>query len=459
MNKQLITKTLIKSYVDCQKGLYLELNNPELKHLKDDPFLSYLASEGYKFEDIVISLFPNANLQATFTSNGVLIRTDILTDDALIEVKSSTSVRSEDILDIAIQACILKETGNDPGVYKLAFVDNTYSLASGLDINRLVRFEDVTALVEEILPEVEDLIKNARKTANAKKSPKREVGRHCLSCPFIESCSPELLDYSIFHLRRGGKKIDDLLNEGVKHLKDITSSTNLSGYQELQVKASSIGDIINRESINATLNTLRYPIYYLDFEAAPILIPRYDGSSPYEQITFQVSIHIEESPGAELKHIEFLHDQDTDPRHDLAQFLDQNINEQGSIVVYHASYEKGRLQEIADKYPEYSTKMNDFISRLWDLETIFTKGHYISSKFNGSTSIKKVLPVLAPALSYQDLNISNGADAFISYLQMIDDNTTSRKKREIYNSLLQYCKMDTYAMYAIVEALREVCHE
>lgn len=103
--------------------------------------------------------------------------------------------------------------------------------------------------------------------------------------------------------------------------------------------------------------------------------------------------------------------------------------------------------------------MNDLIDRLWDLETIFTKGHYLSPDFKGSTSIKKVLPVLVPELSYKELNISNGADAFISYLQMIEDNTTSRKKREIYNSLLQYCKMDTYAMYAIVEALREVCHE
>ncbi|MBC8548735.1 MAG: DUF2779 domain-containing protein, partial [Candidatus Brocadiales bacterium] len=97
--------------------------------------------------------------------------------------------------------------------------------------------------------------------------------------------------------------------------------------------------------------------------------------------------------------------------------------------------------------------------RLWDLETIFTKGYYLSSKFGGSTRIKKVLPVMVPKLSYKDLNISNGADAFISYLQMIDDKTTSRKKREIYDSLLQYCGMDTYAMYAIVEALREVCHD
>ena len=61
--------------------------------------------------------------------------------------------------------------------------------------------------------------------------------------------------------------------------------------------------------------------------------------------------------------------------------------------------------------------------------------------------------------SYKDITISNGADAFISYLQMIEDKTSSGKIREFFNSLLKYCEMDTYAMYAIVEALREVLHD
>ena len=220
MTNKLVTKTLIKSCVNCQKRLYLEISSPELKIQKEDPFLSHLASEGYKFEDIVISLYSDAQTQKTFTSDGVLIRTDILTNDALIEVKSSTSIRDEDILDIAIQVCILKEIGEDPGVYKLAFVDNTYSLSSKLDAKKFVRVEDVTEQVEEILPKVQGLITRCRKTAKAKRSPKKESGRHCLACPFIDSCSPKLLDYSVLNLRRGGKKIDELLYNGINYLKD-----------------------------------------------------------------------------------------------------------------------------------------------------------------------------------------------------------------------------------------------
>ena len=310
------------------------------------------------------------------------------------------------------------------------------------------------------MPEIELVLKDARKLLKSKKMPERVVGRHCLQCPFLESCSPELKNYSVFNLRRGGAKIDDLLNTGIYHLKEIPSSFRLSDYQQLQVDTEKKSTVfIDRSRVEAVLNTLEYPVYYLDFEAAPILVPRYEGCSPYEQITFQVSIHIEDSSGSELRHIEFLHDEDSDPRHRLGLFLDKHIGDIGSIVTYHASYEKGRMQEIMNCNSRLSDKMNNLIDRLWDLETIFTKGYYLSSEFCGSTSIKKVLPVLVPDLSYKDLYISNGADAFISYLEMIDDKTNAERKQEIYNGLLEYCRMDTYAMYAIVVALREVCYE
>lgn len=460
MKKKQLTKTLIKSSINCPRQLHMELSSPELRKVKDDAFLAHLAREGYRFEDIVVSMFPAGKAQETFESKDVLIRTDLIFNEALMEIKSSTGIRAEDILDLAIQVQVLKELNKDPGKYLLAFVNREYVLNSTLDVEMLVRFEDVTEQVCEVLPEIELMLMDARKLLKSKKKPEREVGRHCLQCPFLENCSPELKSYSVFNLRRGGAKIDDLLNTGIYHLKEIPASVRLSDFQQLQVDIEKKSTAyIDRSRIEAVLNTLEYPVYYLDFEAAPILVPRYEGCSPYEQITFQVSIHIEDSPGSELSHIEFLHDEDSDPRNELGLFLDKNIGDIGSIVTYHASYEKGRMLEIMNCNPKLSNKMNNLIDRLWDLETIFTKGYYLSSEFCGSTSIKKVLPVLVPELNYQDLDISNGADAFISYLEMIDDKTTSRKKREIYNSLLQYCKMDTYAMYAIMEALREVCHE
>jgi len=459
MTTKQLTKTLIKSSVDCQKRLFLELNSPELKTHGEDAFFSHLAAEGYKFEKIAVTLFQDSKKQEIFISNNVQIRTDVM-DKNLTEIKSSTNVTDEHLLDMAIQAQILSELNIKVEKYELAYVNKDYVRGVTIDPKKFVKIDDVTKEVSELLPEVKQLIEKCRKTATLKKSPKKECGKHCLECPFVNHCSPELLEYSIFHLRRGGDKIDELLQSGIKHLKAIPSFTKLSPFQKLQVDAELNDiDIIDKEKIKKILKTLKHPIWYLDFEAAPILVPEYKGCSPYEQITFQVSIHVQETPDAKLRHLEFLHDKNTDPRYDLALFLNKNVGELGSIVVYHASYEKARLLELAKRYPKFSYKLNTMVDRLWDLETIFSKGHYLSTEFKGSTSIKKVLPVLVPTLSYKDLNISNGADAFISYLQMIEDKTTSGKKREICNSLLQYCEMDTYAMYAIVEALREVCDE
>jgi predicted RecB family nuclease len=459
MTTKQLTKTLIKSAVDCQKRLYYELNSPDLKKHGEDAFFSHLAAEGYKFEKIAVTLFQDVKKQEIFTSNNVQIRTDVI-DENLTEIKSSTSITDEHLLDVAIQAQILSELNINVEKYQLAYVNKDYVRTETITPKKFIKITDVTKEVYELLPEAKLLIEKCRKTATLNKSPKKECGKHCLECPFLNHCSPELLEYSIFNLRRGGDKIDELLAGGIKHLKDIPSFAKLSPFQQLQVEAESKKiDIIDKEKIKKILKTLRYPIWYLDFEAAPILVPQYKGCSPYEQITFQVSIHVQETSDTELKHLEFLHDKNTDPRYDLTLFLNMNVGDIGSVVVYHASYEKARLSEMAKKYPKFSYKLNTMIDRLWDLETIFTKGHYLSSKFEGSTSIKKILPVLVPSLSYKDLNISNGADAFISYLQMIEDKTTSGKKREIYNSLLQYCQMDTYAMYAIVEALKEVCHD
>ena len=459
MKTKQLTKTLIKSSAECQKRLFLELNSPELKTHSEDAFFSHLAAEGYKFESIAQALFSNSAKQQTFISNNIQIRTDVL-DENLTEIKSSTSVTDENLLDLAIQAQILSELNINVKKYQVAYVNKDYVRGVTINPKKFVKIDDVTKEVSALLPEVKQLIEKCRKTLALKTAPLKSCGKHCLECPFVNHCSPELLEYSIFYLRRGGDKIDELFQSGIKHLKDIPSFTKLSAFQKLQVDAElNDVDIIDKEKIKKILKTLKYPIWYLDFEAAPILVPEYKGCSPYEQITFQLSIHVQKSPDAKLEHLEFLRAKNTDPRYDLALFLNKNVGDAGSIVVYHASYEKARLLELAKRYLKFSYKLNSIADRLWDLETIFSKGHYLSTEFKGSTSIKKVLPVLVPALSYKDLPISNGADAFISYLQMIEDKTTSGKKREIYNSLLKYCEMDTYAMYAIVEALREVCDE
>ena len=73
----------------------------------------------------------------------------------------------------------------------------------------------------------------------------------------------------------------------------------------------------------------------------------------------------------------------------------------------------------------------------------------------GSYSIKLVLPALVPELSYDDLSIKEGGTASNTFLSMVN-GTFEGDEEETKRQLLQYCKLDTYAMVRILEKLLKV---
>ena len=185
-------------------------------------------------------------------------------------------------------------------------------------------------------------------------------------------------------------------------------------------------------------------------------IPRFEGLSAYQQFPFQYSCHILQSDGS-LTHHEYLHTDITDPRLPLVESLLDHISDVGSVVVYHASFERDRLQDLAQFFPEHSEALQSIISRLWDQELIFTR-HYKHPEFYGSTSLKYVLPVLVPCLSYEDLDIQEGNDAQAVWDEMIN-TPTGEARDNMINDLRAYCEMDTLATVEIHKALHREINE
>jgi hypothetical protein len=73
----------------------------------------------------------------------------------------------------------------------------------------------------------------------------------------------------------------------------------------------------------------------------------------------------------------------------------------------------------------------------------------------GSYSIKAVLPALVPELSYSNLNIQEGGTAsntFAALIQGLYDGDIEQVRKD----LLEYCKMDTWAMVKVLERLKEI---
>ena len=119
---------------------------------------------------------------------------------------------------------------------------------------------------------------------------------------------------------------------------------------------------------------------------------------------------------------------------------------QGPIFVYNAAFEKTRIKDLADRFPQLSSALLAINDRVVDLYPI-AKNRYYHPSQKGSWSIKAVLPAVIPELRYGDLEgVQDGGMAMEAYMEAIAPQTTAARKEEIQKQLLKYCELDTYAM-------------
>ena len=181
-------------------------------------------------------------------------------------------------------------------------------------------------------------------------------------------------------------------------------------------------------------------------------MPLFDRTRPYQQIPFQYSLHLQD--GDEIKHFEFLAETDgTDPRISFIKQFILDCGSEGDILVYNISFEQNIIEELIQAFPDYLVPLEGIIKRLKDLMTPFQKGWYYTPQLKGSHSIKQVLPALVPELSYKKLSINEGGIASSTFAAMANGSFDGDFK-QTRKDLLQYCKMDTYAMVEILRVLR-----
>ena len=243
---------------------------------------------------------------------------------------------------------------------------------------------------------------------------------------------------------------------------------------------------VDTDKMQYWFNQLEYPIYHFDFEGFPCPLPRFKGESPYTQSVFEFSLHIECAPGVcdkEADNFIFLNKEFfDDEREALAKAIVDHFefNEDGTLkgtmLAQFTAYEKGRLEELAELYPKYGAKLlaiRDKAADLLDLlrtnkemyKSAFPEKaeviNYYHKDLSGSYSIKKTLPVLVPSLTYKGMDVGNGQQAYIAYINydspnptVFDNGHVMRTKKERRNALKRYCQQDTWAMVEILRAVR-----
>jgi hypothetical protein len=212
---------------------------------------------------------------------------------------------------------------------------------------------------------------------------------------------------------------------------------------------------IDTKEIRNFTNGLSYPLYFLDFETIGPAVPKYNGSRPYQQLVFQYSLHFQETLSSLTEHREYLADPTEDPRPNFIKQLIKDCGTSGDIIVYKIGFERGKLNDLIEVFPEYLSELKGIISRLKDLMIPFQKMWYYSPEMKGRHSIKYVLPALVPELSYNDLDIKEGGTASNTFLSMVN-GTFKGNVDHTRRQLLEYCKLDTYAMVKIIDKLLEI---
>jgi hypothetical protein len=253
------------------------------------------------------------------------------------------------------------------------------------------------------------------------------------------------------------RKLEELVDGGILNILDVPDDLKLSDAQKNQIISAKTGKtMIDESGIREFLSTLQYPLAFFDYETYACAIPRYDGYSPYNQIPFQFSVHIMEEPNGELIHKEFLFTENKNPDMEMIKALQEMIPAKGSVVSWHKSFEIGRNNDLAKRNPEYKKFIDNLNDRMVDLEDIFKAQFYVHPDFKGKTSIKYALPALVPELSYKKLEIKEGGTASNTWNQIVTGGYSKEDAEKQKKNLLEYCKLDTFAMVKIFEHLRDL---
>ncbi len=467
--KTRLTKTAYLNYLKCPQEFWLAMNQPLFVSQPYSLEYEHLRQQGYAVQQLAKTLERfrpqdgfDFDFERAFQTADLYSRSDIIATDRstgvidIYETKSSASVKEEHYDDVAFQKLVAERTGMAVGRCFVITMNGEYVRRGEIDAEQLFVVTDVTDKVTERMDATKQQVKNA--FAYLKTVPVPSLADYCveskLDCTFLKLHFPNLPEYTVFDiLFLKHEKRRELLSQGIVAITDVPDDFPLSSNQRIQVDAANSGSVvIDRGAIADRMESWEYPLHFLDYETFAYAIPQFEGVRPFQQMCFQYSLHTIERPGAVPKHSQFLSRGEDDlPPKAMAAHLQQAMSDGiGTVLVWYESFEKTRNTEMAAMFPEFAAFFEEVNSKTADLMKIFSEKLYIHPDFKGRSSIKKVLPVIVPKLSYASLGIGDGLTATISWFRaMTWDSIDKETRRKIFDDLEKYCELDTLAMVEI----------
>jgi hypothetical protein len=488
-----VSKTLYILWRACPNNAWLRLHKPEIYFAKPpSEYDQSILDVGVDVELAGRRLFEGGTLvvgespaaktcellgqqtpivfQAAFEHDQLSAFVDVLRYDrstckyAVFEIKASTKSNPEHLYDVAFQVSLLRRCGLKVGRAYLLHLNANFRRNGPIPVEQLFETIDLTDQIAQRADEIEREIESARDYLLGATEPKgpcpciyKGRANHCTTFGYSNPAIPPYGVHDLAHIGSSPKKLKELVDAGIFSLTDVPSGFPLTPAQKAQIQVHRNGEpIIQERAIARDLGELAFPLHFIDYETFAPPVPLFDGYGPYEPIPLEYSLHVIGAPGEEPANRKFLHTEVTDPTEAFVRSLTEHVAPFGSVLVWNKSFESSVNDLIARRLPQLRDYFAEFNDRMYDLKDIFAKQYFVDRHFRGSTSIKSVLPVLAPHLSYKNLAIQDGTAASNAWGELLSNALTGAEARILRNQLAEYCALDSYGMVAIWSALGKV---
>ncbi|MBI5817208.1 MAG: DUF2779 domain-containing protein [Candidatus Yonathbacteria bacterium] len=493
----LLSKTNFITYLDCFKNAWIKIHKPDIyRRYPLSSFELNIIETGNEIDRLARDLFPDGIsvesrddtnytrklidqktpviYQPVFSTDKFITAADIFVWNShtnlydLYEVKASTSGeegggrKTEDFLiDMAFQKSVLNKLEIPIGTMNLVRLNKNYVRQESIVLNELFIIENLTEEVNEIVSDIAQKMETAYHYLSKDTEPQgycdcifKGSNSHCTTSEYSNQGLPPYPVHDIARIHR--TKLTELVDSSILSIYDVPEEFPLSENQRRQVDTAKIGKpFIDKEGVSLFLETMKYPLAFLDYETYPSAIPRYSGYRPYQQIPFQFSLHVIESPNSESVHYDFIYTGEACPDEEFAEALQKHLPKTGSVVVWNQKFEKGINEQIGERLPAYKSFMHNVNNRVVDLMIPFSGKTlvYDHPLFKGSASIKYVLPALVPHLSYKNMHIQEGGTASDTWNRIVSGEYTEQDRKIKIQALKDYCHLDTLAMVEIWRVL------
>lgn len=472
-------------FEQCPKRLWLSVHRPELAE-QDEGAAGRFAT-GHQVGAVACALLPDGVMveadpdlaaalattqallesdqgrpifEATLQYDGVLVRIDVLEPNGnggwhMAEVKSSTKAKDYHVGDLATQLWVASQAGVPISSAAIRHIDSSFVLEREGTFDGLFADTDLMAAAKPIIAMRGETVAAARTTL-AGAEPEIAPGAHCdtpFPCEFAAHCLsafPPGPEWPVTVLPNGGGK--RWVEQGIVDLFDLDPAALANAMHKRVLHATVSGEVYHDvDGARAAMADWAYPRTWLDFETIAFAVPRWVGTRPYQQVPFQFSAHVEEADGA-ISHREFLSLDGRDPRRACAEALVEMVPPTGAVIGYNASFEKGRIIELAGAFPDLAAALLSMADRVVDLLPV-TRANWYHRDQRGSWSIKAVLPTIAADMDYASLEVKDGGAAQDAYVEAIAAETSDERRAALDASLRAYCGRDTEAMIVLARVL------